>query len=423
MDFLFGIGLEEKYERKACKNIGFELNDPDLANDFISKYTAIDKIANWERMSMSTAQGAATLDEGYFGNCFDGRYIYYNPRVADTFLRFDTTQSFTNSSAWEKIAMSTAQGGSTLDRAYICNYFDGRYIYYCPSHSYTFLRFDTTQSFTNSNAWEKMSVSTAQGASKVVDYVYSGICFDGRYIYYAFWMNRSVGNYFLRFDTTQNFTNSSAWERMNVSTAQGGSIVDIIGAYFGNCFDGRYVYYAVESASNTFLRFDTTQSFTNSNAWERMSASTAQGGSDITSYLGNCFDGRYIYYSPNGSYTFLRFDTTQPFTNSSAWEKMSVSTVINNSLSVEIYTNLSFDGRYIYFSPRDSNIFLRFDTTLSFTNSSSWEKMSVSTVVGVSSIDNAFLGKAGFDGKYIYFGAFNADTFLRVLANPSKIGK
>src|SRR5574343_196319 len=121
MDFLFGIGLEEKDERKACKNIGFELNDPDLANDFISKYTAIDKIANLERMSMSTAQEAATLDGGYIGNCFDGRYIYYNPRVADTFLRFDTTQSFTNSSSWEKMSASTAQGGSALDHAYICN--------------------------------------------------------------------------------------------------------------------------------------------------------------------------------------------------------------------------------------------------------------------------------------------------------------
>ena len=31
--------------------------------------------------------------------------------------------------------------------------------------------------------------------------------------------------------------------------------------------------------------------------------------------------------------------------------------------------------------------------------------------------------KFSVDGKYIYFSVYNADTFLRVLANPSKIGK
>ncbi|GAH63035.1 unnamed protein product, partial [marine sediment metagenome] len=42
---------------------------------------------DWQQMNMSTAQGAAELDDAYIGATFDGRYVYFVPYSSDTFLR------------------------------------------------------------------------------------------------------------------------------------------------------------------------------------------------------------------------------------------------------------------------------------------------------------------------------------------------
>jgi len=94
------------------------------------------------RMSMSTAQGGATLDAAYLGASFDGRYVYFVPRYSDTFIRFDTQGVFTTAGDWAQMNMSTAQGGATLDNAYLGASFDGRYVYFVPFSSNTFVRFE-----------------------------------------------------------------------------------------------------------------------------------------------------------------------------------------------------------------------------------------------------------------------------------------
>jgi len=403
----FSESYSDETIRRIAKRMDFVSKNIEECKTFISKSTDISKLQNWERMNASTAQGGNTLIDNFahYGNYFDGRYIYYAAQNVNTFLRFDTTQSFTNSNAWERMSKSTSFG-SSLFGGYVDMFFDGRYIYYTPYYD-TFLRFDTTQSFTNSNAWEKMSTSTVQGGS-ALNLCYYGISFDGRYIYYC----PSYSDTFLRFDTMLSFTNSSAWEKMNMSTAQEAATLD--DSYRGSCFDGRYIYYGC-TASNTFLRFDTTQPFTNSSAWERMSMSTVQGQSVLVSnsYGFSIFDGRYIYFSSRQSGIFLRFDAAQSFTNSSAWEKMSVSTVYGISLSGSLHMSAFFDGRYIYYSPNGSYTFLRFDTTQSFTNSNAWEKIAMSTAQGGSALNYAYFG-ISFDGKYIYFSPSNSITFLRV---------
>jgi len=209
---------------------------------------------------------------------------------------------------------------------------------------------------------------------------------------------------------------------MSVSTVKGYSNYNDYYICSGK-FDGRYIYFGSWTIGvNTFLRFDTTQSFTNSSAWEKMNLSTIYGNSATHQSNTVEFDGRYIYYSSQqNTYIFLRFDTTLSFTNSSAWEKMNVSTAQGGSaLGTGNFVESYFDGRYIYYCSRDSNTFLRFDTTQSFTNSSAWEKMNMSTVQGGSDFNVPNYIGSTFDGRYIYFGAFNADTFLRVLACPNK---
>jgi hypothetical protein len=355
------------------------------------------------------------IDGAYVGGNFDGRYVYFVPFSADTFLRFDTTLLFSAVASWSTISMSTACGSMT-DSAYCGCCFDGRYIYFCPYNAVTMLRFDTTQSFTTAAAWEVINMSTAQGAS-AVNASYYGNTFDGRYVYFC----ATNSDTFLRFDTTLLFTNSSAWSMISMSTAQGAAALDT--AYQGNTFDGRYVYF-VPVNSDTFLRFDTTLLFTNSSAWEVINMSTAQGAAALdTAYINGCFDGQYIYFAPVNSGTFLRFDTTLLFTNSSAWSMISMSTAQGTNIVSSAYAGVFFDGRYIYYTPYNSSTFIRFDTTQSFVNSSAWTTINTSTVQGGASLNTAYEGNNIFDGKFIYFTPKNSDTFIKMLAMNSNIGR
>ncbi len=317
--------------------------------------TSFTTAADWQTMSMTTVQGTA-LNSAYQGASYDGRYIYYVPYDSDTFLRFDTMgTSFTTTADWQKIATSTAQGGANPTNAYIKASFDGRYIYYVPYVATTFLRFDTMgTSFTTTADWQKMSMSTAQGGA-VLLYAYSGASFDGRYIYYASYASDT----FLRFDTKgTSFTTTADWHTMAMSTAQGAAALD--SAYTGASFDGRYIYY-VPFWSDTFLRFDTMgTSFTTTADWQKMSMSTAQGGATLdNAYNGASFDGRYIYYVSQNSDTFVRFDTMgTSFTTTADWQKISMTTVQGTALD-NAYQGASFDGRYIYYNPYVSGTFLR----------------------------------------------------------------
>jgi hypothetical protein len=196
---------------------------------------------------MSTAQGATPVTAAYSGNTFDGRYIYFAPFISDTFLRFDTQGTSLNTFAdWEQMSMSTALG-FIQNSAYSGNTFDGRYIYFAPYDSDTFLRFDTQgTSFTTAADWQTMSMSTAIGA--MLDNAYKGNTFDGRYIYFTSYDSDT----FLRFDTQgTSFTTAGDWQTMSMSTTQGAAPLDI--AYVGNTSDGRYIYFAPYS-SDTFLR-------------------------------------------------------------------------------------------------------------------------------------------------------------------------
>ena len=72
--------------------------------------------------------------------------MYYGPKHSDTFVRFDTQGVFTSTGDWVQMNMSTAQGGAELDNAYYGVSFDGRYVYFTPSVSDTFLRFEAMKS-------------------------------------------------------------------------------------------------------------------------------------------------------------------------------------------------------------------------------------------------------------------------------------
>jgi len=173
--------------------------------------------------------------------------VYYVARDSDTFIRFDTTASFTAIASWSQIAMSSAQGAAALDTAYAGISFDGRYLYYCTLNSDTFIRYDSTRSFTGITSWQQIAMSSAQGGA-AVDVGYQGVTFDGRYMYYA----GSSSNTQIRFDTTLAFTAIASWQQVALSSSLGAASPGNV--FQGLAFDGHHIYY-VPRGTSTMIRF------------------------------------------------------------------------------------------------------------------------------------------------------------------------
>ncbi len=417
---IFGEESGSKVSRESADRLGLANASVDIADvrTYVDEYTKISKENNWEQISMSTAQGATFVNTAYVGAVsFDGRYMYYSPFASITVLRFDTQSQFNASASWEQISLSTAQGAAAVGSACWGTVFDGRYVYLSAHSADTFLRFDTKgTSFTTVGDWEQMSMSTAQGATFVA-FGYGNPIFDGRYIYFSPYFSDT----FLRFDTQgTSLATADDWEQMSMSTAQGANPVD--NAFLDTAFDGRYVYFGPYNG-DTFVRFDTQgTSFTTTADWETMAVSTAQGAAvanSIAEQMG--FDGRYIYFAAYNIDTFLRFDTQgTSFTTVGDWDKMSMSTAIGAMVDAA-FGGLAIDGRYVYFIPMTSATAVRFDTQgISWTTAADWQGMSVSTAQGAAAVSSGHFG-AGYDGKYVYFSCWNSDTFLRVLASSSTL--
>jgi hypothetical protein len=244
---------------------------------------------------------------------------------------------------------------------------------------------------------------------------YVGAVFDGRYIYFVPLLNSSGPHAnILRYDTTLSFTSASSWSAYDASNTNG---LDTTG-YAGAVFDGRYIYFVpLHNSSNyhaNILRYDTTLSFTSPSSWSAYDASNTNS-LDTRGYFGAVFDGRYIYFVPNenefGHHAkVLRYDTTLSFTSSSSWSVYDASNT--NGLDTTGYAGAVFDGRYIYFVPHWNNTgphanILRYDTTGSFTSASSWSAYDASNTNSLNT--TGYIG-AVFDGRYIYFVPYNDNT-------------
>ncbi len=413
-----GKSSQETIARRQARKLGLHNASVDIADvrTYVDEVTKISKEANWEKVAVSTVQGGSILNVVYDSATFDGRYMYFGGLNAITYLRFDTQGQFATVGDWAQMSRSIVQGAVAANLDHIGTLFDGRYVYYSPYTSDTFIRFDTQgTSFTTTADWSQMSMSTAIGAAAVAN-AYGGVGYDGRYIYFT----PHNSDTFIRFDTQgTSFTTTASWEQMSMSTAIGAMVN---AAYWGSVFDGRYIYCSAYT-SDTFVRFDTQgTSFTTTADWETMAMSTAQGASVLdVAYWGGVFDGRYVYFSPFVSDTFLRFDTKgTDFATVADWSQMSMSTALGAAAVDNAFggTTVTFDGRYIYYAPFTSATALRFDTQgTSFTTAGDWQQMAVETALGVATVPSAFRA-TGYDGKYIYYVPQNSDTFLRVLACP-----
>jgi hypothetical protein len=141
---------------------------------------------------------------------------------------------------------------------------------------------------------------------------------------------------------------------------------------------------------------------TDTSKWETFDMSGLTNG-DVH-YVGGTFDGRYVYYSPtdsnNGrSGVLTRYDTTGTFKQAGAWEKFDIST---KAAGLKGFGGAIFDGAYVYLTPYATSPigqFVRYKTNQPFASAGSYEVADLISLVGA----NAYGFSAGaYDGKYVY---------------------
>jgi hypothetical protein len=342
-------------------------------------------------------------DVAYTGGVWDGRYVYFIPNnqgpsdpAFSQVLRYDTTQAFSSGAAWATFDPPANGVGTPAKGGSTGGTFDGRYLYLAPLRGQV-LRYDTQAPFGSTSSWAVYDLGVVAS--------YRGAVYNGRYVYF------SPGSYAggaygvaLRYDTQASFTSAAGWTAFDPGANGVGA--DPRG-FVGEVFDGRYVYYVPHDNGSygwfgEVLRYDTQATFGAPSGWAAFDPGANGVGSDPDGYAGGVFDGRYVYFVPyindalSPSGEVLRYDTQSSFESTSAWTAYDV-----DSFAAGGYWGATFDGKYLYFAPNDSLEVLRYDTSAPFATASSWSTFDLGTS-GIATNLSRFAG-AVFDGEYVYF--------------------
>ena len=341
-----------------------------------------------------------TNSKGFSGSIFDGKYIYFIPSNNGSpfgqITRYDSTLPFTSSSSYSIFDMTVVDLNS---KGFSGGVFDGKFIYFIPFNngipSGQITRYNISLSFLSSSSYNVFDTTTVNINSKG----FSGGIFDGIYIYFVPSNNGSSFGQITRYDTTLSFISTSSYAVFDMAT------VNINNKGFaGGVFDGKCIYFVPSNngTSGQIVRYDTTLSFVSISSYTIFDISTID--SNNKGFVSGVFDGKYIYYIPSNNGTsgqIVRYDTTLSFTSTDSYVIFNTVSVDSNSKG---FTGGVYDGRYLYLIPyyHDgiySGQITVYDTSLSFTNISSYYVFDMATV-NINS--KGFIGGI-FDGKYIYF--------------------
>jgi hypothetical protein len=340
---------------------------------------------------------------GFFGCAFDGRYLYCVPSdnrltVSGQITRYDTIFSFSASTSYA--FFDTAANVNSKSVSFIGGVFDGRYVYLVPNSSRTtpsgqITRYDTTLSFSNSTSYSIFDMTTVQTNSKG----FIGGVFDGRYIYYVPNANTAAFGLVVRFDTTLQFTSTTSYAVFDMAA----NINSNSAGFSTGLYDGRYIYFVPNTNNSSYFgqitRYDTTLSFLTSTSYSVFDTTTVQTNSKR--FGDGVFDGKYLYFIPmqTASGQITRYDTTLSFSTSTSYSVFDTTTV--QSLSTGFQTAV-FDGRYIYLCPFNNSTFFgqvtRYDVTLPFGLTSSYQAFDTASVQS----NSVGFRSSMFDGRYIY---------------------
>jgi hypothetical protein len=223
----------------------FSQHEGNPYDGLVSRYDTrgqLDAGSSWQ----TYPTGSPEAGEPTTGAVFDGQHLYFgaDDPGQGQMQQYDTTGPFNAAGSWAAFDQSTLNGGAY---GYVGQAFDGRYVYFVPRVNNTgphglALLYDPKVAFTAASSWKLFD--TAILAPQAVGF--AGAAFDGRYLYFA----PNSYSTLVRFDTTKSFTDTAAWTAFDVTKVSAGAT-----GFFGAIFDGRYVY-LVPNAGTVVLRFD-----------------------------------------------------------------------------------------------------------------------------------------------------------------------
>jgi hypothetical protein len=320
---------------------------------------------------------------------------------------------FKNPGDWSYYDTSTLNPAS---KGFINGTFDGRYIYFAPylngQHFGQVTRLDTKNEFTDSESWSFFNTTQLNPNSKG----FVSAIFDGRYVYFVPYQldMKTCHGQVTRYDTRGDFQNESSWHFFDMTQLH----PDYKG-YHAAIFDGRFVYFIPYVSEidplthhGNIIQLDTQGDFFHTQSW--VCFNTSEIFPKSVGFIGGTYVGQYIYFAPyhNGDSRYgqiVRYNTKASFSNPQSWDAFDTTIIHENSRG---FFGAIFDGRFIYFVPhcRGENLYhgqiTRYDTNGSFTSLKSW------TVFDTQSLhenNKGFIGGA-FDGKYIYFAPYETEA-------------
>ncbi len=280
--------------------------------------------------------------------------------------------------------------------------FDGKYVYFAPGASTTpnglVVRYDTTQPLVAS-AWDTFDLT--HWAPNLRGY--EGAVHDANaHVYFIPHDDGLFHGRIARYTSTLAFGDTGSWDSVDLATTVGPSSV----GFGAGAFDGRFVYFT-PFGSGTAVRYDTSTELSVGASY------TAFHLSDSYRWRGAAFDGRYVYFIPHadtGAATFgaiARVDTLATFDQGVAWQTFDLATRVDTRAYG--FFGAVYDGRYLYLVPSSDTIALRFDTLADFGDPASWTKTDLAMV------STGARGYAGgvFDGRYVYYAPSSAKLVLR----------
>jgi len=217
--------------------------------------------------------------------------------------------------------------------------FDGESVYFAPYYSNygrhgIMIKYNTTQPFDDIDSWDVFNV----GLIPPYTVGFQGALYHNGFVYYVpyFIEKNDPGSFVVRYDTSLDFRDSSAWKAAGY-----------FGAYEDGIVVGNHLYFSPhldkKNERHTFpLRYDTTKHFGALAAWEEIDLGLN------ASYIGAAYDGKKIYYAPwqdddqEGS-SIMVYDTEKSFLAKSAWDFISI--------PYRGYSDAGFNGTHIVFAP------------------------------------------------------------------------
>jgi len=274
---------------------------------------------------------------------------------------------------------------------FACSCFDGKYIYYVPNNNTAsvvdgnLIRYDTHAKFDNISGYDLFDLTTVNSACKGFSYC----CVAMPYIFFVTAdlqesPSEIYNSVIVRYDTRLPFNSISSYSYYDLVNVDATLINLKSVIYNGN----KNIYICstnIGNGNSYLITYDITLPFTSSSSYNFLEVST-----NTYQYESLVYDGQYIYMLPFTGSVIFRYDSSLLLQNDSI---LSYNLSNVNALCVN-YTYGCFDGRYIYLSPRSTGYAVKYDTSKDFQNPTNYS---------THQLDNTTYSNCLFDGRYVYF--------------------